>query len=502
MTDEKRKFYITTAIDYVNAYPHIGHALEKTQADVIARHHRILGEDVLFLSGADENSLKNVQAAKKEGIDTKDLVARNSNKFFGLKEILNLSYDDFIKTTESRHIEGAKKLWQACKMDIYKKNYKGLYCVGCEEFYKEDELIDGLCPEHKTKPELVEEENYFFKLSKYQKQLKEIIEKDELKIIPETRKNEILSFINSGLEDICISRTTSRAQGWGIPVPDDPSQIIWVWFDALANYITALGYADNSEKFKKYWPADFHVIGKGINRFHSVYWPAILLSAGIESPKAIFVHGYLTADGQKMSKSLGNVVDPFEAVTKYGTDAVRYFLLREIPSTEDGDFSYEKLEKRYNADLSSGLGNLTARILTLAEKIPFKHKDSETIDSEVERTKQSCKKSLEEFKFNETLASIWEFISFCDRYIEKEKPWENKKPEVIYELLLALAHIAYFLQPFLPETSEKIFQQLGVKPQDKEWNFNPKKRGSLFPKILASCPGSDTYDTPVRFVKR
>ena len=483
MTNKKQKFYITTAIDYVNAFPHIGHALEKTQADIITRYHRLLGEDVLFLSGTDENSLKNVQAAKKEGIATKDLVKRNSDKFFDLKEALNLSYDDFIRTTESRHVEGAKKLWQACKKDIYKKPYHGLYCVDCEEFYKEGELINGLCPEHKTKPELIGEENYFFRLSNYQNQLKEIIEKDKLKIIPGTRKNEILSFVKSGLEDICISRSANRAQGWGIPVPDDSSQIIWVWFDALANYITALGYADNGGKFKKYWPADFHVIGKGINRFHSVYWPAMLLSAGIELPKAIFVHGYLTVNGQKMSKSWGNVIDPFEAVTKYGADAVRYFLLREIPSTEDGDFSYEKLEKRYNADLSSGLGNLLARVLTLAEKIPFKQSKSNIINSKIKKTAQSYRKSLEEFKFNEALASIWQFISFCDRYIEKEKPWENKNPEVIYELLLSLARIAYFLQAFLPGTSEKIFQQLGIKADDKEWNFMPKKGNPLFPRL-------------------
>ena len=309
-----RKFYLSTALPYVNEKPHCGFALEIIQADVIARYHRLLGEEVFFLTGTDENSLKNVRAAREEGIPVKKLVDRNAKKFYELKKVLNLSFDDFIRTTEKRHIKGAQKLWEACKKDIYKKFYRGLYCVGCEEFYKESELENGLCPEHKKRPELVEEENYFFKLSKYQDKLKRIIETDEVKIIPKTRKNEALSFINSGLEDICISRSAERGRGWGIPVPDDQTQVQWTWFDALSNYINALGYAENSKKFQVWWTKNenkLHIIGKGILRFHTVYFIGILLSANLKLPKTIFVHGYLTSAGQKMSKSLGNVIDPF-----------------------------------------------------------------------------------------------------------------------------------------------------------------------------------------------
>jgi len=486
-----RKFFITTAIDYVNAPPHCGHALEKIQTDAISRYHRLLGEEVLFLTGTDENSLKNVQAAKEEGIPVKELVNWNAKRFYELKKALNLSFDDFIRTTEERHIKGAQKLWLACKKDIYKKTYQGLYCIGCEEFYKEKELIDGLCPEHKTKPELVEEENYFFRLSKYQNQLKEIIEKDKVKVIPETRKNEVLSFINSGLEDICISRSAERAQGWGIDVPGDPTQKIWVWLEALSNYITALGYGENSEKFQKFWLKNenkLHVIGKGIIRFHAIYWPAILISAQISLPNKIFVHGYLTVNGQKMSKSLGNVIDPFELVEKYGTDAVRYFLLREVPPTEDGDFTYEKFEKRYNADFAAGLGNLVARVITLGAKFKIqnsKFKISAQISKIIQNIQEKYKKALDNFKFNEALISIWDLISVCDKYIEREKPWEKskKQPFVIYNLLSVLGHIARMLQSFLPETSEKIFEQLGIKPTDKKWKFRIKKGKLLFPRI-------------------
>ncbi len=467
----KKKFYITTALPYVNYMPHTGFALEIIQADVLARYRRFLDEEVFFLTGTDENSLKNVQAAKEEGIAIKTLVDRNAGKFKALRGALNLSFNDFIRTTEKRHVKGAQKLWQACQKDIFKKKYKGLYCVGCEEFYKESELVNGLCPEHKTKPSLVEEENYFFRLSKYQTQLKRIIEKDQVEIVPQVRKNEVLSFINQGLEDICISRLAQRGEGWGIPVPGDKSQILWTWYDALSNYINAVGYSDNPKRFKKWWPADIHVIGKGVIRFHAIYWPAILLSAKLSLPKKIFVHGYLTSGRQKMSKTLGNVVDPFELVKKYGTDPVRYFLLREIPSTEDGDFSYEKFEGRYNADLASGLGNLVARVITLAKNAKPEISDNK-LQAEINKTHKNYKKFLEEFKFNEALTTIWELISFCDRYIEKQKPWQTQDQKVVNNLLFAIKEIAETLQPFLPETSEKILQQL-----------EDKKTKPLFPRI-------------------
>ena len=466
-----KKFYLSTALPYVNYSPHAGFALEIVQADTIARYRRILGDNVFFLTGTDENSLKNVQAAEKERIPVKKLVDRNANKFYRLKEVLNLSFDDFIRTTEKRHIEGAQKLWKACQKDIYKKKYRGLYCVGCEEFYKKSELVNGLCPEHKVKPELVGEENYFFKLSKYQKQLRQIIEKDKIKIIPKTRKNEVLSFINSGLEDICISRSSKRGHGWGISVPGDSTQILWTWYDALSNYINAIGYSDDPKRFKKWWPADLHIVGKGIIRFHAVYWVAILLSAKLTLPKAIFVHGYLTSSGQKMSKSLGNVIGPFELVRKYGTDPVRYFLLREIPPTADGDFTYEKFEQRYNSDLAKGLGNLVARVVTLAKISNFKFPTSKQIQNSklqtiINKTRKDYQKALNMFKFNEALMVIWGLNGFCDKYIEKEKLWESKKKDVINDLLFTVAEIAKLLEPFLPETSEKIIKQ--IKAQKSE----------------------------------
>jgi len=482
-----KKFYITTAIDYVNAPPHIGHALEKVQADVLARYHKKLSEDVFFLTGTDENSLKNVQAAQEEKISTRELVNRNSQIFKDLREALDLSFDEFIRTTEKRHIQGSQKLWLTCqKEDIYKKKYQGLYCVGCEVFYKESELENGLCPEHKTKPELVEEENYFFRLSNYQKKLEEIIAKDQIKIIPQSRKNETLSFIKSGLEDFSISRSAQRAEGWGVPVPNDPSQIQYVWFDALANYLTALDYVkDKSKKFKKYWPADIHCIGKGILRFHAIYWPAMLLSAGLPLPKKIFVHGYLTIEGQKISKSLGNIVDPFELVKKYGTDPVRYYLLREFASTEDGDFSIKRFEERYNADLANGLGNLVSRVLTLSEKsnvilsVSEESRPKGQLAGQIKSTQENYQKALEEIKFHEALESIWQLISFSDEFIEKNKPWQLIKTdqvkfkEVLSELLITLKVIASLLEPFLPATSEKILAQLTQN----------KKTEVLFPRL-------------------
>ncbi len=476
----RKKFYITTAIPYVNSPPHIGFALEIIQTDAIARYHRLLGEEVFFLTGTDENSLKNVRAAEKEGISPKELVDRNAKNFYNLKKILNLSFDDFIRTTEERHYKGAQKLWLLCQKDIYKKKYRGLYCLGCEEFYKKDELVNGLCPEHKTKPELIEEENYFFRLSKYQEKIRKIIKEDKVKIIPKFRKNEVLNFINKGLEDICVSRDTKRARGWGITVPGDPSQTIWVWFDALSNYINALGFAQNLKKFKKWWPADLHVIGKGVLRFHSIYWLGILLSAKLPLPKAILVHGYVTVAGEKVSKSLGNVISPVELVKRYGSDPIRYFLLREGSPFEDIDFTIEKFEKRYNDDLAKGLGNLVARIVALLKKESVENKGLEgEVKETIEETWRRYERDWKDFKFNEALGRIWELIAFCDKYIEREKPWEliksqpEKGKKVIGNLVLVLENIAKMLTPFLPDTSQKILGQL--KTKKKEILFPPLK---------------------------
>ena len=470
-----KKFYITTAIPYVNAAPHIGFALEVIQADVLARYHRLKGEDVFFLTGTDENALKNVLAAKEAGMSTKELVDENSARFKELKETLNLSWDDFIRTTEPRHFLGAQKFWLSCKKeDIYKKKYKGLYCVGCEEFKKEKELVSGHCSEHPGLDiEIVEEENYFFRLSAYQNRLQNLIESGELKIIPESRNNEVLSFIKQGLEDFSISRSKDRAHNWGIPVPGDESQIMYVWFDALTNYITALGYADNSEKFLNYWQngdTTLHVIGKGISRFHAIYWPAMLLSAGLNLPKEIFVHGYLTIDGKKISKSLGNVISPYDVVKKCGTDALRYYLLREIPSTEDGDFTYEKFEQRYNGDLAKGLGNLVSRILTLAEKLEDRA-ILKTFEPKIKEAEKNVEKFIVEFKFNDALNAIWQVVALGDKYVDEKKPWtlsadSTEFREIIGSLLYLISEIGKLLYPFLPETSEKITELVKNKKSD------------------------------------
>lgn len=447
------KFYVTTSIAYTNAPPHIGFALELIQADVLARYHRLIGKDVFFLTGTDEHGIKIERAAKKAGKKPEEFTNEIVGKFQDLTKILNISNDDFIRTTDKqKHWSTVEKTWKKLLKngDIYKKKYKGLYCVGCEAFLKEKDLIDGKCPNHQKEPEVIEEENYFFKLSKYASDVKREIEKDNIKIIPETKKNEILNFINQGVEDISISRAKEKLS-WGISVPNDANQVIYVWFEALLNYIYP----------RDRWPADVQCIGKDIFRFHSLMWPAMLFALNLPRPKNILVHGFINVNGQKMSKSLGNIVDPFELVGKFGTDAVRYFLLREIPPTEDGDFTFKKFEERYNADLAFGLGNLVARIIKLVQGKNYKTSSTNNkLDNEIKKTEEKYKKLLNQFKFNESLTSIWELISFCDKYIEKEKPWENKNEEVICNLLYTLGKIAEFLQPFLPKTSEKINSQL------------------------------------------
>jgi len=353
--------------------------------------------------------------------------------------------------------------------DIYKKAYEGLYCVGCEAFYTSEEVDENQeCFEHPGKKlEKVAEENYFFRLSKYQDKLVDLIEKDELRIVPTTRKNEVLSFLKQPLQDISISRSNERAKNWGVSIPGDDSQRMYVWFDALNIYQSGVGFGLNEEQYKKWWPADVHVIGKGITRFHAVYWPAFLLSAGLPLPKTLFVHGYITADGKKMSKSLGNVVDPFDLIEKYGTDAVRYFLLREIPSTEDGDFSYEKFETRFNADLADGLGNLLSRTLALKKDNIRERRDDEA--ELVGDSKSIVENTLSQFGLefvSGALEEIWEIVHRCDAYIDREKPWEGKDntERVVGNVLFAIHTIAELLKPFLPVTSEKITQQLHQYP--------------------------------------
>ena len=405
-----KRIYFTTAIPYVNAAPHIGFALEAVQADCLARFYKAQGFDVLFTTGTDENSLKNVQAAGAEGIPVQKLVDKYAKQYENLKEALNLSWDIFIRTSTKDHFIGSQKLWSLCKKeDIYKRKYKGLYCVGCELFYTRKELTNGKCPEHDTEPEEIEEENYFFRLSNYTDFLKKLITTDKLKITPITRKNEVLSFIERGLEDFSISRSVERSRGWGVPVPDDESQVQYVWFDALTNYLTALGFGSSDEElYEKFWvgnPNRFHVIGKGIIRFHAVYWPAMLASAGLPLPSAEFVHGYITADGQKISKSLGNVIDPFDLTGKFGVDSVRYYLLREIPAWGDGDFSIKRFRELYNGELANGLGNLIARVARLVADSNLNLPAKKNF-----RFKKAVLDGLKNFRLDLAFLALWDAI--------------------------------------------------------------------------------------------
>lgn len=463
------KFYITTSIAYTNAPPHLGYALELVQADVLARYRQLLGEDVFFLTGTDEHGQKVAKKAQESKKTPQEFTNELSEKFKELTGVLNLSNSDFIRTTDKeRHWPNVEKVWKklAEQGDIYKKKYHGLYCIGCEAFVKEKDLVDGKCQIHGTKPETIEEENYFFKLSKpeYVAQIKKEIEENKINIIPEGRKNEILSFIDQGVEDISISRSKENLQ-WGIPVPGDDSQIIYIWFEALINYLFA--------KNKGYWPPDVHCIGKDIFRFHALIWPIMLLALDVARPKNILVHGFITSAGQKMSKSLGNVVDPFELVKKYGADAVRYFLLREIPTTEDGDYTEEKFKERYNADLAGGIGNLVARVLKLSEGLKLDKKNND-LDGAVQKIKEDCAKNLNDFNFAQALCCLWDFVGICNKYVGDKKPWEDKenKKEIVAALISAIEEISILLKPFLPETAEKIEKQL------KEG-----KGQSLFPRV-------------------
>lgn len=460
-----KRIYITTAIPYVNASPHVGHALEFVQADALARFYRAIGYDVYFSSGSDENSLKNVHAAEAEGVRTEDLVRKYADRFNDLRGVLNLTFDVFNRTATKEHFAGAQKFWSLCKKeDIYKKKYRGLYCIGCEAFYAPDEIVDNRCPDGHTNIEEVEEENYFFKLSNYQKFLDDLIQSDKLKIVPQTKKHEVLSFIRQGLEDFSISRSVERAHGWGVPVPGDDTQIFYVWLDALVTYLTALGFGKDEGLYNKYWidnPNRLHVIGKGIIRFHAVYWPALLSSAELPLPSDEFVHGYITAEGRKISKSLGNVVDPFELVGKYGREAVRFYLLREIPAWGDGDFSLTRFHDLYNGELANGLGNLIARVARLG---------ADTNLALPQKKKFTFKKvvldNLKNFRFDQALIGLWEEVSLLDKKINEEKPWELEGVElkkVISPIAQELREIAFNLGPFLPETSEKILAQFTGK---------------------------------------
>lgn len=540
MNTQLAPYFISTSIPYVNGKPHIGHAMEYVLTDALARYHRLFGSDVRFSTGTDENSLKNVQAAEKEGIPVAALVDRNAHAFQALADRLGASYDSFLRTSiEPKHAAGVSLLWEACARagDIYKGSYRGLYCVGCEQFYTEDELVDGLCPEHLAPPEVIEEENYFFRLSRYAQPLIALIESDRLLVWPTTRKNEILSFLRGGLADLSVSRSRARAHGWGIPVPGDLEQVIYVWFDALANYITTLDFAAagaervetpspstgsgrvltgvervepppadqpgaRGELYWRYWannPRRVHVIGKGILRFHAVYWPAFLLSAGVPLPTTLVVHGYLTVEGQKISKSLGNAVDPAELAQTYGPDTLRYFLLRHTPAADDSDFSRTRLALAYNSELADQLGNLLSRTVSMVTKywdgfVPAAARPDEAACRVIDLGNglaERVQAAVERFALHEALAAIWELIGAANKYVVEVAPWTLAKVRAagddaagerlataLYTLIESLRLAAVFCEPFIPDAAARIAAQLGL---GADWRDGPRCWGGYAP---------------------
>ncbi len=441
------RIYISTTIPYVNAPPHLGFALELVQADVLARQHRLAGREVRFQTGTDDNSLKNVLAAEADGISVGELVGRNAAAYAALREPLALSFDDFIRTSsDPRHRPGVERLWRACLAsgDLYQKDYSGRYCVGCEQFYKPAELAPGgACPEHGTRPERVTEENWFFRLSRYEARLHDLIGSGRLRIEPAARRNEALAFIAGGLDDFSASRSVARARGWGIPVPGDPGQVIYVWWDALGNYVTALGYGaggDRAAAYRHWWAGSsrrVHLVGKGVLRFHAVYWPAILLSAGLPLPTDIGVHDYLTIGGRKISKSAagaaGPASGPAELAGRYGTDAVRWWLLRDVPRSGDADFAAGRLVARANEDLANGLGNLVSRVVTMVHRYRQGRLPSGPAgraDAEARPLAAACRDApgragaaLDGYDFRAAIAAWWEVVGQANRYIERAEPW-------------------------------------------------------------------------------
>lgn len=474
-------FYVTTSIPYVNGEPHLGHAMEFVLADVLARYAREQGNKTIFSTGTDEHGGKVADKAKELKLTPKEFTDKISNQFKNLAKDLNISNDRFIRTTDKTHEERVQKIWIALKDDIYKSKYEGWYCKGGETFVPEAAIKEnnGICPDHNAPYEKVSEENYFFKLSKYNEQIKKAIESDKLRIIPETRKNEILQVLEDGLEDISISRPKDKIS-WGVPVPGDDTQVIYVWIDALPNYITVLGYPDEDE-YKQFWPANYQVIGKDILRFHAAIWPGILLGLGLALPKTLYVHGFINIDNKKMSKSLGNVVSPHEIIDKYGVDAFRYYFLRHIPSYDDGDFTWEKFKDAYQNELANELGNAVQRTAVMIKNF----QNGKLTGAKKINGISKVNDLIGECKFDRALDEIWEAVRALNAYIDKSKPWElskgNKTEElkkVLNSQVEQLLNISKNLLPFLPNTAkliQDVFSGTQLKPLDNV----------LFPRIEA-----------------
>ncbi len=508
-----KNFYVTTPIYYVNGEPHVGSAYTTVACDVLARYKKTMGYDTYFLTGTDEHGQKIEETAKLKGITPQELVDNIAPKFKELCKSLNVENDDFIRTTEDRHIKAVQKILNKVNDngDIYKGDYEGLYCVSCETFVPKNQAEDNKCPDCGKELRTVKEESYFFKMSKYQDRLLKYIEDNPNFIQPSYRKNEVISFIKQGLTDLSISRNTFE---WGIPLEMDKNHVIYVWFDALTNYLTAVGYENNAEMFDKYWNNSevVHIVGKDILRFHAIIWPIMLMAAGEKLPTTIFAHGWWTAEGEKMSKSKGNVVNPHDEIEKYGIDPFRYFLMREVNFGKDGDYSQEHIVDKINADLANDLGNLLNRTLGMIQKyfggVIVEGKGEDKYDVQIKEmyfeTLDKIEKEMESLQFGKSLQAIWAFISRMNKYIDETMPWKLDKEEgqkdrlavVMYNLTDALYKVAVLVSPYMPESSAKIWEQLGIKEDisqaqvanirgwgNVKYNTTVKKGEPIFPRI-------------------